>query len=374
MDSIAGVVPRLPVAVNTDPFVDAQAVQHPVQAVDLPADDVPAVGLLLNVDLQHHQNHGLHRRDPEFVNGCRVSRTGYVLACCLLHVVPKPHGPRVRTEPALQERRVAKQPRVGPVQYPSLLGADSVPHEVVLRRQARRRLGQQGGVPRQLRMHRRCRRGAGRRGWRNCRRRSGRRCRGRCGSWSARGRRLGCCTGGRSRRRHRAPQWGSQSPSAPASVCSWVLASELALVPGIAVAVGVGVEVDVGVAVGGGVAAGVAIAAGVGVGVGVAVGNGTGVSAGATVAVGCGSVVGSGVAAGADTAVGVWGTAVATAGDVCSPPQAARAVRTVRHSSSTAAAFTVPVRYAPGQFHGAILRTREGGVNDPAGSTAWRPV
>ena len=110
---------------------------------------------------------------------------------------------------------------------------------------------------------------------------------------------------------------------------------------GVAVAVGAGVEV--GVAVGGGVAEGVAAASGVGVGVGVAVGNGTGVSAGATVAVGCGSVVGSGVAAGADTAVGVWGTVVATAGAACSPPQAARAVRTPKHSSSTAAAFTVPV-------------------------------
>ena len=107
---------------------------------------------------------------------------------------------------------------------------------------------------------------------------------------------------------------------------------------GVAVAVAAGVEV--GVAVGGGVAEGVATAAGVGVGVA----TGTGVSAGATVAVGCGSVVGSGVAAGAAAAVGVAGAAVATAGDVCSPPQAARAVRTVRHSSSGVAAFAVPVR------------------------------
>ena len=141
MDSIAGVVPRLPVAVNTDPFVDAQAVQHPVQAVDLPADDVPAVGLLFDVYLHHHQGDGLHSGDSD------IGR------------------PRVRTERALQERRVAKQPRVGPLQYPPLLGADSVPHELVLRRQARCRLRQQGGVPRQLRMHRRCRRGTGRRGW-----------------------------------------------------------------------------------------------------------------------------------------------------------------------------------------------------------------
>ena len=109
---------------------------------------------------------------------------------------------------------------------------------------------------------------------------------------------------------------------------------------GVAVAVAAGVEV--GVAVGGGVAEGVATAAGVGVGVA----TGTGVSAGATVAVGCGSVVGSGVAAGAAAAaaVGVAGAVVATAGEVCSPPQAVRAMTADRHSSnSTAAAFTVPV-------------------------------
>ena len=41
--------------------------------------------------------------------------------------------------------------------------------------------------------------------------------------------------------------------------------------------------------------------------------------------------------------MGVAGTAVATAGEVCSPPQAARAVRTARHSSSTAEAIPVPV-------------------------------
>ena len=109
---------------------------------------------------------------------------------------------------------------------------------------------------------------------------------------------------------------------------------------GVAVAVAAGVEV--GVAVGCGVAAGVATAAGCGVGVGVAAGTGTGVSAEATVAVGWGSVVGSGVAAGADTAVGVWGTVVATAGDVCSPPQAAKMIRTPRHSSSIAEAIPVP--------------------------------
>ena len=107
---------------------------------------------------------------------------------------------------------------------------------------------------------------------------------------------------------------------------------------GVAVAVAAGVEV--GVAVGGGVAEGVATAAGVGVGVA----TGTGVSAGATVAVGCGSVVGSGVAAGAAAAVGVAGAVVATAGEVCSPPQAVRAMTADRHSSnSTAAAIPVPV-------------------------------
>ena len=65
---------------------------------------------------------------------------------------------------------------------------------------------------------------------------------------------------------------------------------------------------------------------------------------GAWIATGCAPVVGSGVAAGAAAAVGVAGAVVATAGEVCSPPQAVRAMTADRHSSnSTAAAFTVPV-------------------------------
>ena len=66
-------------------------------------------------------------------------------------------------------------------------------------------------------------------------------------------------------------------------------------------------------------------------------------SEGPWVAVGCALVVGSSVAAGAAVAVGVAATVVATAGAACSPPQAARAVRTARHSSSTVEAIPVPV-------------------------------
>ena len=103
-----------------------------------------------------------------------------------------------------------------------------------------------------------------------------------------------------------------------------------------------------GVGVGDGVGAGVAVGKGVAVGSGTEVGPGVcvgvGVSAGAWVAAGCAPVVGSGVAAGAAAAVGVAGAVVATAGEVCSPPQAVRAMTADRHSSnSTAAAFTVPV-------------------------------
>ena len=64
---------------------------------------------------------------------------------------------------------------------------------------------------------------------------------------------------------------------------------------------------------------------------------------GAWIATGCAPVVGSGVAAGAAVAVGVAATVVATAGDVCSPPQPAKAITVDRHSSSTVEAIPVPV-------------------------------
>ena len=68
----------------------------------------------------------------------------------------------------------------------------------------------------------------------------------------------------------------------------------------------------------------------VSVAMGMRVSSGDGVSAGARVAPGCAIVVGSGVGAGTVVAVGPAGTLVAAAGDVCSPPQAPKAIRTVR--------------------------------------------
>ena len=79
------------------------------------------------------------------------------------------------------------------------------------------------------------------------------------------------------------------------------------------------------------------------VGAGVCVGVGVGVSAGAWVAAGGAPVAGSGVAAGVAAAVGVAGTLVAAAGEVCSPPQAARAITADRQSSKTVEASPVPV-------------------------------
>ena len=115
---------------------------------------------------------------------------------------------------------------------------------------------------------------------------------------------------------------------------------------GVAVAVAAGVVV--GVSVGCDVAPGVATAAGFGVGVGVA--TGTGVSAGAMVAVGCGSAATLTVAAGVAAAVGVAGVVVATAGAACSPPQAARAMTTVRQSIKTVETSPFPVGLTQNAF------------------------
>ena len=66
-------------------------------------------------------------------------------------------------------------------------------------------------------------------------------------------------------------------------------------------------------------------------------------SAGATVAVGSGSSAAAlTVADGADTAVGPTGGRVSDAGEVCSPPQAARAVRTARHMRTSVGTRMVP--------------------------------
>ena len=107
--------------------------------------------------------------------------------------------------------------------------------------------------------------------------------------------------------------------------------------------VGVGVGSDVGV--GDGVRVCVTVETGVVVGSRAAVGAGVcvGVSATAWVAADCAPVVGSGVAARAPVSVGVAGTTVATTGDVCSPPQAARAVTADRNNSSTGAAIPAPI-------------------------------
>ena len=116
---------------------------------------------------------------------------------------------------------------------------------------------------------------------------------------------------------------------------------------GVAVGVLVGACVAGGCGVGDGVGAGVTVGTGVAVGsgaaVGASVGVGVGVSPGAWVAAGGDPAVGSGVAAGAAVAVGVAATVAATAGEVCSPPQAARAITDDRHSSSNAEALPSPV-------------------------------
>ena len=99
----------------------------------------------------------------------------------------------------------------------------------------------------------------------------------------------------------------------------------------------------VGDGVGAGATVGTGVAVGSGAAVGASVGVGVGVSPGAWVAAGGDPAVGSGVAAGSAVAVGVAATVVATAGEVCSPPQAARAITADRHSSSTAEALPSPV-------------------------------
>ena len=66
------------------------------------------------------------------------------------------------------------------------------------------------------------------------------------------------------------------------------------------------------------------------VAMGMCVNSGDGVSVGAWVARGGTKVVGSGVGEGPVVAVGPAGTLVAVDVGVCSPPQAPRAIRTVR--------------------------------------------
>ena len=68
----------------------------------------------------------------------------------------------------------------------------------------------------------------------------------------------------------------------------------------------------------------------VSVAMGVCINSGDGVSVGAGGASDCATVVGSGVGEGTVVAVGPAGTVVAAAVGVCSPPQAPRAIRTVR--------------------------------------------
>ena len=93
---------------------------------------------------------------------------------------------------------------------------------------------------------------------------------------------------------------------------------------------GCGVEVGDSVGVTVGTCAGSAVGVCVSVTMGVCVNSGDGVSAGAWVASDCAMVVGSGVGEGTVVAVGPAGTLVAADVDVCSPPQAPRAIRTVR--------------------------------------------
>ena len=90
---------------------------------------------------------------------------------------------------------------------------------------------------------------------------------------------------------------------------------------------GVGVVDGVGVV---GACAGSNAGVCVSVAMGMRVNSGDGVSAGAWVASDCATVVGSGVGEGTVVAVGPAGTLVAADVDVCSPPQAPRAIRTVR--------------------------------------------
>ena len=93
---------------------------------------------------------------------------------------------------------------------------------------------------------------------------------------------------------------------------------------------GCGVEVGDSVGVTVGTCAGSAVGVCVSVAMGVCINSGDGVSAGAWVASDCATVVGSGVGEGTVVAVGPAGTLVAADVGVCSPPQAPRAIRTVR--------------------------------------------
>ena len=155
---------------------------------------------------------------------------------------------------------------------------------------------------------------------------------------------------------------------------------------GVAVGVLVGACVAGGCGVGDGVGAtvGTGVAVGSGAAVGASVGVGVGVSPGAWVAAGGDPAVGSGVAAGAAVAVGVAATVVATAGEVCSPPQAARAITADRHSSSTAEALPSPVSLpqinfmalfsAPGAVGSMLWTVYQPGVRfDSAGASGCAP-
>ena len=116
--------------------------------------------------------------------------------------------------------------------------------------------------------------------------------------------------------------------------------------------VGAGVDVGTGIDVGGGVGDGVGMVVGsrvgfdagvwVSVAMGVCVNSGDGVSVGAWVTPGCATVVGSDVGAGTVVAVGPAGTVVADAGEVCSPPQAARTIRAVSQMRTSVGTVPVP--------------------------------
>ena len=97
---------------------------------------------------------------------------------------------------------------------------------------------------------------------------------------------------------------------------------------GTSVGAGVGAWDDVAVVLGAFVGSNAGFC--VSVAMGVCINSGDGVSAGAWVAPDCATVVGSGVGEGTVVAVGPAGTVVAADVGVCYPPQAPRAIRTVR--------------------------------------------
>ena len=112
----------------------------------------------------------------------------------------------------------------------------------------------------------------------------------------------------------------------------------------------------------------VAVGSGTEVGPGVCVG--VGVSARAWVAGGCAPVSGSGVGVGCTVAVGVTGILVIDAGAPCSPPQAARAVRTARHMRTSVGAGMVPGNLRCLRAMVAIVRLALRGVNEAPAACA----